>query len=103
MCVGGGNLLRREDDHLLRWTLEFGFEGHWGEGRPKRTRKKLVGEESGRVGVSREDVFCRPKCIVDVNLIGTMLRFKPPLSCRSIPLWKRLMDITLRKNPECGP
>ena len=29
--------------------------------------------------------------------------FKPPLSCGSIHLWKRLQEITLRKNQEWSP
>ena len=34
---------------------------------------------------------------------GKTLYFKPPLPCRSIHLWKRLQEITSRKNQEWSP
>ena len=39
-------MLRREDGLLLRRALNFEVEGQRMEGRPKRTWKKLVEEES---------------------------------------------------------
>ena len=34
-----GHVLRREDHHILRRSLDFEVEGQWNEGRPKRTWK----------------------------------------------------------------
>ena len=48
-----GNVLRREDDHILRRALNFEVEGQRKKGRPKRTWKKLVEEESVKVGLRR--------------------------------------------------
>ena len=45
-----GHVLSREDGHVFRWTLDFEVEGQMKKGRSKRTRKKKVVEESGKVG-----------------------------------------------------
>ena len=41
-----GHVLRREDGHISRRSLDFEAEGHRKKGRPNRTWKKLVKEES---------------------------------------------------------
>ena len=41
-----GNVLRREGDHLLQRALDFEVEGQRKKGRPRRTWKKQVVEES---------------------------------------------------------
>ena len=46
-----GHVLRREDGHVLKWTLDFEVEGQRKKGRPKRTWKKQVEEESMKVGL----------------------------------------------------
>ena len=75
--VGYGNgvhwydhVLRREDGHVLRMVLDFKSEGHRKKGRPKRTWKRQVEEESMKVGLRREDALCRSKWSVVVNQIG---------------------------------
>ena len=51
-----------------------------GRGRPKRTWKKRVGEESVKVGLRMEDAPCQSKWIVDVNRIAAVLtRIWPPI------------------------
>ena len=69
-----GHVLRREDGHILRRTLDFVVEGQWKKGRPKRMWKKQVDEESVNVGLRREDALCRPKWSVGVNKIAAGLR-----------------------------
>ena len=55
--------------HVLRRALDFEAEG-----RPKRTWKKQVEEESMNVGVSRKDPLCRSKWVVGVSQIAAGLR-----------------------------
>ena len=50
-------MLRREDGHVLRMALDLEVEGQRKKGRPKRTRKEQVEEESVKVGLRREDAF----------------------------------------------
>ena len=44
-----GHVLRRENDHVLNKALDFEVEGQRKKGRPKRTCKKQVEEESVKV------------------------------------------------------
>ena len=60
-------MLIREDGHILRRALDFEVEGESKKGRPKRTWKKQVEEESVKVGLRREDALCRSKWSVGVN------------------------------------
>ena len=69
-----GHVLRREDGHVLRRALEFEVEGQRKKGRPKRTWKNLVEEESVMVGLRMENAFCRSKWSVGVNHITAGLR-----------------------------
>ena len=45
------HVLRREDGHVLRRTLDFEVEGEKRKGRPKRTWKRQVEEESVMVAL----------------------------------------------------
>ena len=47
--------MRRDVDHVLRRALEFEVVGQRGSGRPKKTWKKQVVEESRRAGLREED------------------------------------------------
>ena len=67
-------MLRRENGHILRRVLYFEVEGQRRKGRPKRTWKRQVNEESMKVGLRRKDEFCLSKWIVDVNKIAAGLR-----------------------------
>ena len=53
-----GHVLRREDGHVFRRALEFEAVGEWKTGRPKRTWKKQIEEESMMFGLSMEDALC---------------------------------------------
>ena len=68
-----GSVLGSEDGHILRRALHFVVEGQWKKGSPRRTWKRQVEEESMKVGLRREDAFCRSKCGVDVNNIAAGL------------------------------
>ena len=68
------HVLRREDDHVLRRALDFEVDGQRKKGRPKRTWKRQVEEESVKVGLRREDALCRSKWSVGVNQIAAGLR-----------------------------
>ena len=68
------HVLRREDGHVLRRALEFEVVGQRKKGRPNRTWRKQVDEESGKVGLRREDGLCRSKRSVGVNKIAAGLR-----------------------------
>ena len=68
-----GHELRREDGHVLR-ALDFEDEGQRKKGKPRRTWKKQVEEESMKVGLRRKDAFCRSKWSVIVNKINAGLR-----------------------------
>ena len=48
-----GHVLRREDGHVLMRALDFKDEGLWMKGRPMRTWKRPVFEESVNVGLRR--------------------------------------------------
>ena len=51
-------MLRREDGHALRKTLDIVVEGQQRKGRPKITSKKQVEDESIKAGFNSEDAFC---------------------------------------------
>ena len=69
-----GHVLRREDGHVLRRALDFEVEGQRKKGRPKRTWKKHVEEESVKIGLRRKDALCRSNWSVGVNKITDGLR-----------------------------
>ena len=48
-----GDVLRREDGHVLRRALDFEVNGQRKKGRPKWTWKKKVKEESRKDGLRR--------------------------------------------------
>ena len=68
-----GHVLRREDGHVLTRALDFEVEGQRWKGRPKRTRKKQVEEESVKIVLRMEDLPCRSKWSVGVNQIDAGL------------------------------
>ena len=65
---------RREDSHVFRMIFDFEIEGHWKKGMIRRTWKKLVEEESMKVGFRREDGLRRSKLSVGVNMIAAGFR-----------------------------
>ena len=69
-----GHVLRREDGHILRRALDFEIECQRKKGRPKRTWKRQVEEESMKVGLRRKDALWRSKWSAGVNKIVAGLR-----------------------------
>ena len=65
-----GHVLRREDGHVLRRSLDVEVEGQGIKWRPKRTRKGQVEVESMKVGVKMEDALWRSEWSVGVNKIA---------------------------------
>ena len=65
--------MRREGVHFGR-ALEFKVECHGKEKRKNKTWIKQTEQESMKIGLSREDVFCRSKWIVGVNPVVTRFR-----------------------------
>ena len=57
-----------------RVALDFVTEGQGMKGRLKVVCDWKVGDESMKIGLSREDVFCGSRCILGVNLIATGLK-----------------------------
>ena len=53
-----GNVLRREDGHVLKRALDFEVKCQRKKGWPKRTCKKQAEEESVTIGLRMEDEFC---------------------------------------------
>ena len=60
--------------HVLRRALYFEVDGQRKNGRPKWTWKKQVEEESVKVGLRREDAFCRSMWCVGINQIAVRFR-----------------------------
>ena len=52
------HVLRRVDGHVLRRALDFEVKGQRKKGRPKRTCKKQVEEESVKVCLRMENPVC---------------------------------------------
>ena len=73
-CSWYGHVLRREDGYVIRRALDFEIEGQRKKGRPKRTWKKQVEEESMKVGLRRVDELCRSKRSGGINTIAAGLR-----------------------------
>ena len=62
-----GHVLMREDGHVFRRALDFEVEGLRKKWRLKRMWKKLVEEESVKVGFRRKDTLCRSMWSDGVN------------------------------------
>ena len=54
-------MLRRDDDNVLRVTLNFEVSGKRKRGRPKKTWKKQVEEETEKIGLKKEDALRQDK------------------------------------------
>ena len=56
-----GHVLRRDDDSVLRVALNLEVTGKRKRGRPKKTWKKQVEEETEKIGLKKEDALRRDK------------------------------------------
>ena len=54
-------MLRRDDDSVLRVALNFEVSGKRKRGRPKKTWKKQVEEETDMIGLKKENAPRRDK------------------------------------------
>ena len=52
-----GHVLRRDDGHVLRKTLEFEVKGKKKQGQPKKMWKTQVEKESKSAGLKKEDAI----------------------------------------------
>ena len=60
MELDGNRVLRRDDDRVLRVTLDLEVSGKRKRGRPKKTWKKQV-EETEKIGLKKEVALNRAK------------------------------------------
>ena len=76
-----GHVLRREDDGVLRKTLEFKLDGEK-RGRPKMTWKTQMEKEIGKVGLKQDDAFNQTKQLKGVKIamrcVATSFHRKTP-------------------------
>ena len=56
-----GHVLRRDDDSVLRVALNLEVSGKRKRGRPRKTWKKQVEEETDKIGLKKEDALRRDK------------------------------------------
>ena len=56
-----GHALRRDDDSVLRVALDLEVSVKRKRGRPKKTWKKQVEEETEKIGLKKEDALRRDK------------------------------------------
>ena len=56
-----GHVLRKDDDNVLRVALDLEVSGKSKRGRPKKTRKKQVEEETENIGLKKKDALNRAK------------------------------------------
>ena len=56
-----GHVLRKENAHVLKTPLDLEVDGQRKKVTLKRTWKKQVEEEPVKIGLRREDAFCRSK------------------------------------------
>ena len=56
-----GYALRRDDDSVLRVVLDLEVSGKRKRGRPKKTWKKQMEEETEKIGLKKEDALRRDK------------------------------------------
>ena len=54
-------MLRRNDDSVVRVALNLEVSGKRKQGRPKKTWKKQVEEETEKIGLKKEDALRRDK------------------------------------------
>ena len=69
-----GHVLKREEGHMLRRALDYDVNVQRKKGRPKRTWKRQVEEESMNIGMRMKDAHCCSKWSVGVNKIAAGLR-----------------------------
>ena len=56
-----GHVLRRDDDSVLRVSLDLEVSGKRKRGQTKKTSKKQVDEDTEKIGLKKEDALNRAK------------------------------------------
>ena len=69
-----GHVLRRDDDSVLRVALDLEVSGKGKRGRPKKTWKKQVKEETEKIGLKKEDPLNRDMLRDGVQAIAEGMR-----------------------------
>ena len=69
-----GHVLRRDDDSVLRVALDLEVSGKGKRGRPKKTWKKQVEEETEKISLKKEDALNRSKWKDGVEAIAEGMR-----------------------------
>ena len=73
-------MLRRDDDSVLRVALDLEVSGNRKRGRPKKTWKKQVEEETEKIGLKKEDALNQDKWRDGVRAIAEgQWRIRPSL------------------------
>ena len=65
-----GHVLRGDDDSVLRVALNLEVSDKRKRGRPKKTRKKQMEEETEKIGLKKEDALRRDKWRDEVRAIA---------------------------------
>ena len=65
-----GNVLRRDDGHVLRKALEFEVKGKSKRRRPKKTWKTQVEKECKSIGLEEKDAMNRARWRVGARKIA---------------------------------
>ena len=65
-----GHVLRRDDDSVLRITLDLEVNGKRKPGRLKKTWKKQVEEETEKIGLKKKDALNQAKWRDEVQAIA---------------------------------
>ena len=74
-----GHVLRRDDGHVLRKTLEFEVRGKRKQGRPKKKWKTQVEKESKSVGLEKKEAMNRERWRVEVREIAAGVNLATPV------------------------
>ena len=67
-------MLRRDDDNVLRVALNLEVSGKRKRGRPKKTWRKQVEEETEKIGLKKEDALRQDKWRDRVQAIAEGMR-----------------------------
>ena len=71
-------MLRRDDGHVLRKELEFEVRGKRKPGRPKKTWKMQVENESKSIGLEKKDAMNRARWRMGVREIAAGVNTTTP-------------------------
>ena len=85
-----GHVLRRGDDSVLRVALDLEVSGKRKRGRPKKTWKKQMEEQTEKIGLKMEDTLNRDKWRDGVQAIAEGMGVNPAISTKGTTPDKKL-------------